>query len=185
MDEGVSLVSGGHLASFPVFSPQPAPYSPEVGTSESYLTSVSFEYIKGYLDCAAESIRYLTEVEGLPFDHPLVIGMQQNFSEHMQILKMQLLLQQIIQTELGSTEEEVEHRDPEELGNSQTEVDTETVQLRENKAGNQCDDEDLASDIAEEIYSLLYSNDKENDDSDLSDAELSQDEGFHEISELE
>lgn len=48
--------------------------------------------LTGYRVCAVEAIRYLTEEEKLPLDHPLVVGLWQ----HLMIQEAQLDFQEIL-----------------------------------------------------------------------------------------
>ncbi|KAK3097737.1 hypothetical protein FSP39_012653 [Pinctada imbricata] len=50
--------------------------------------------LSGYRDCAAEAIRYLTEVENIPADDPLVLGLQSHLHEKQKHLDfVQILIQ--------------------------------------------------------------------------------------------
>ena len=60
------------------------------------------DFIRGYIDCAQESIRFLTNEEGMSIDHPFIKDLQTGLLKHIQILQIQLLLREVI--ELGSEE---------------------------------------------------------------------------------
>lgn len=49
-------------------------------------------FFTGYIDCAQEALWYLTQVEKLPFDHPMVMGLQMHLWEQYKMLQIQQML---------------------------------------------------------------------------------------------
>lgn len=49
-------------------------------------------FLTGYMDCAQEALWYLTVVEKLPWDHPMVVGLKMHLYEQYRILQLQYLL---------------------------------------------------------------------------------------------
>ena len=87
MDHQVHNVQGRQLTlqdSFVLPSDQSSQHSPMMSSLSPCNT-----FFSGYLDCALESLRYLLEVERLPTDHPLVLGLQCQLYDTYRILHMQ------------------------------------------------------------------------------------------------
>lgn len=51
-------------------------------------------FLSGYMDCVHESLWYLIEVEKLPLDHPMVVGLKMNLYEQYGMLHLEYMLRQ-------------------------------------------------------------------------------------------
>lgn len=49
-------------------------------------------FLTGYMDCTQEALWYLTEVECLPLDHPIVAGLRWQLHEQYRVLQLQYML---------------------------------------------------------------------------------------------
>ena len=91
-------------------------------------------FFTGFSDCAGEALRYLVDVEGLPPNDPMVLGLKQHLYEKQRLLELDLLLRNRLQlTSLDSVpdvhaEANLKHEHCETIGDSnEPNTDSETI----------------------------------------------------------
>lgn len=158
-------------------------------------------FFAGYLDCAQEALRYLLEIEKLPSDHPLVVGIQRKLYDCYSLLQMQYLFGNYLNVDpsgvhnVGSEADGVvdsfegsrECSDGcQDCQNGNSEIKCSTIDTPSMNSGLNTDVDlnanghKIAVALAEELYALMN---PEESDSDVEELEGDVDEGFEEVTE--
>lgn len=179
-------------------------------------------FLAGYMDCAKEALWYLTEVEKLPWDHPMVVQLKVQLHEQYRMLQLQYMIGNTLrmcsekakeisgENNIATGQSSVKKSETSNIVNENNVPDMGTIENFEGCAiakkeilescqkseledkgrqpSNQSDKElspeaqKIAEALAEEIYSLLQSQEDISDIEDDCDNE-SIDEGFEELIE--